>query len=167
MRPRLIPALLFLFLVFLYLGFVFGTAQQMPERAATHFGIHGEPDGWMSRSDYTAFMALMGTGLPAFIVVICFACRFFPAWMVNIPNRTYWLAPPRRAEACAGLLDHSLWLACLMICFFGALHYLTLVANRGMPVRMRSGLFFPVLGGFLLGLAVWVIALHRRFPRSG
>jgi uncharacterized membrane protein len=165
MKSRLIPTVLLVLLLIGYWAYVFGSAPLLPERVATHFGASGRPDGWMSRSGYLNFIAQMGVGLPLFIVGLIFLTRFVPASLVNMPNKEFWLASGRREEAQRVLLDRSLWLACLMVVFFGSLHYITIVANRSQPVRLPSQLFFPVLLVFLAGVIVWVIALYRRFPK--
>ncbi len=165
MTSRLVPTILLVLLLSGYLALVYGSAALLPERVATHFGLNGEPDGWMSQSAYLNFIAAMGVALPLFIVAISFLSRFFPVGFVNVPHKEFWLAPGQREESQEFLFDRSLWLACLMVAFFAALHYTTLVANRNVPVRLPAQFFFAVLGVFLLGIAVWVISLYRRFPR--
>ncbi|MCX6924350.1 MAG: DUF1648 domain-containing protein [Verrucomicrobia bacterium] len=162
---RLVPTVLLVLLLSGYLGLVLGSAPLLPERVATHFAANGQPDGWMSRSGYLNFIAGMGIGLPLFILAITFLSRFFPVSLVNVPHKEFWLAPGRREVAQEFLFDRSLWLACLMVLFFGALHYLTVVANRSEPVRLPSQLCFPVLLVFLAAIILWVIALYRRFPK--
>ncbi len=165
MTSRLVPTILLVLLLSGYLALVYGSAASLPDRVATHFGLNGEPNGWMSRSAYLNFIAAMGVALPLFIVAISFLSRFFPVGFVNVPHKEFWLAPARREETQEALFARSLWLACLIVLFFGALHYTTLVANRNVPVRLPAQLLFPVLGVFVIGIGVWVIALYRRFRR--
>lgn len=162
---RLVPTVLLVLLMSGYLAVVFSSASLLPERVATHFGANGQPDGWMSRSGYLNFIAGMGFGLPLFILAIIFLSRFFPASLVNVPHKDFWLAPGRKEVAQEILFDRSLWLAALMVCFFGALHYLTIMANRSEPVRLPSQLFFPVLALFLAGIIIWIISLYRSFRK--
>ena len=164
-RSRLIPIVVLLVLMSGYLALVFGSWIMLPERVATHFGANGQPDGWMSRSGYLTFTALMGIGLPIFILGIMFVSRFFPASLVNVPHKAYWVAPGRREVAQEVLFDRSIWLGCLMVVFFSAMHCITIMANRSDPVRLPPQLFFPVLGLFLAGILIWVIALYRVFRR--
>ena len=101
MRALRTPAVLLILLISGFLLFVNQTASMLPERLATHFGAGGQPNGWMSRSGYTTFISLFGVALPLFVIVICFLCRFLPAWTVNIPNREYWLSPERHSQTYA------------------------------------------------------------------
>src|SRR5262245_39910913 len=98
MISRFVPLAMLVLLTLGYFGFVFGSVVQLPEQVASHFGVTGEANGWMGRSEYLIFMAAMGVGMALFIIAICFLSRFFPAWMVNLPRREYWLAPGRRAQ---------------------------------------------------------------------
>ncbi len=165
MNSRFVPAALLAVLVTGYLAFVFGSTSLLPERVASHFGTNGEANGWMSRSGYLWFMAGMGLALPLFIIGISFLSKFLPISLVNVPHKAFWLAPGRRELSQAWLFDRSLWLGCLMIGFFAAIHYMTVLANRNVPARLPSQLFFPVLAVFLVSIGIWTIALYRRFPR--
>lgn len=48
---------------------------QLPERVATHFDLHGNPNGWMARPWAAAFMPVFALGLWA---IIRFAPRILP-----------------------------------------------------------------------------------------
>lgn len=164
---KMLRASVILFLL-LYLGFVLWvneTASSLPARVATHFGISGDPDGWMSRAGYTLFTSLFGLGLSAFTIGLGFVARFFPASKVNLPNRDYWLAPERRSVTNAYVLEHCLWLACLEVAFVGGMHYLILLANSRVPVHMSGGAFLAILGTFFAGLAVWIVSLVLCFRK--
>jgi len=61
------PALALLILLCLgFLLYVQQTEVLLPLRPATHFNAAGQPNGCMSRSGYTLFIAIFGAGLPAF-----------------------------------------------------------------------------------------------------
>ncbi len=157
------PVILFVLLYAGLLVYVNQTTSMLPDRVATHFGIDGQPNGWMTRSGYIAFISAFGLGLPAFTIIAAFLSRFLPSWMINIPNRDYWLAPERRPYTDAYVLRFCLWLACLEVGLVGGMHYLTVVANRTVPVRMPTGALVTVLAIFVAVLGVWSLALVRRF----
>jgi uncharacterized membrane protein len=165
MRSIRIPAVLFAFLCQMYLVFVFATAHLLPERVASHFDINGQPNGWMGRPGYLAFIAIMGVALPLFIVGLCYLSKFLPVGMINIPHRSYWLAPEHREQSLAYLFAHSMWIACLMVGFFGAMHFITVSANRSNPVHLQSGPFWVIMVLLLIGVLAWTLALYRRFRR--
>jgi hypothetical protein len=45
-------------------------AQNLPTRVATHFGLGGNPDGWMSRKSFALFGILFPPAMAVFIVVV-------------------------------------------------------------------------------------------------
>ena len=146
--------------------YIDATTGVLPERVATHFGGGGRPNGWMTRDGYRVFMLLFVTLLPLFMVLMAGGMpRLFPN-ATNIPNRHYWLASGRREEALRFLAAHACWLGCLMVVFILGIHVLLLQANHGTPVRLPERPFFMMLGGFAVGMAVWIVVLIRRFRRS-
>jgi uncharacterized membrane protein len=157
------PAILLVLLCLGFLLYVSQTSSALPERMATHFEIDGQPNGWMSRSDYVAFISMFGVGLPLFVVAVVVLCRFLPDWTVNIPHREYWLSPERRSQTYDFLLARSLWLACPVVGFVGGMHYLTVLANRSVPVHLPGNLLFMMLALFLAILGIWAVGLVRHF----
>jgi len=142
------------------------TTPSLMEPVATHFDGAGHANGWMSRRGYAIFMAAFGIGLPLLVLGLF---RITPAWFpkrVNIPNRSYWLSPERRAETLQFLNWHMAWLGNLMVLFVIAIHHLVLMANASRPPMLpRTPLFF-LMGCFLAGMAVWTALLWHRFRRS-
>ncbi len=156
--PTYILRLLYLCFV-IYLIF---SASQLPERVATHFGVNGQPDGWMSRSSHLLFMAMFGFAFPLFLVGIFYVIRFMPQGL-NIPDRDYWLAPEQRLETFDYLLRQGLWLACMAVCFVIGIHYLIIHANLQRQARLSTPMMLVVSGCFLFGVVVWVTSIIRHF----
>jgi serine/threonine-protein kinase len=169
MKKPALPAILLVLLCLVFLGSLFWSAQQLPERVATHFGFNGYPDRWSTRSSAIALMGGFGLGLPLLMVAFAFAVRFIPDNLFNMPNREYWLAPERRQATFAFFSRQMVWLACLLVCFMAGLNWLTIQANISTPVRMPTGLLFWILGGFLAALAIWIVTFLNRFrlPKPG
>jgi serine/threonine-protein kinase len=117
------PAIILALLYACFLSSWAWSASQLPERVATHFNGSGEPNGWMSRSANQMSMLIFGLVFPLFVVVFCFAARFLPAGLINLPDKDYWLAPERRGETFNYLVGHSLWFSRLAVCFVIGLQY--------------------------------------------
>lgn len=160
-----LPIALFWLLVALFTGHVASSIESFPDPIATHFGGSGVANGWMPRATYLRFILILGLGMPFFVVGIHQIIASYAGDQFNIPNRAYWLAPQRRAESLAFVVRHGWWLACIMSMFMTAVHALLLVANRASPPRLPSPSFALLVGGFLVGLAVWTLVLHRRFRK--
>ena len=165
MKTSRTPILILGLLYVVFLGYLAHSVPQLPQRVATHFDAGGQADGWMDRASYVRFTAVFGFVFPLSVVGICYAIRFFPNGTINLPQRDYWLAPERRAETMAYLVRHSLWFACLALGLVLGVHVATIHANRQQPPQLSGQWMFAVLGGFLLGTAVWIVGLVRRFRR--
>lgn len=159
------PVLILGLLYVVFLGYVTLSVSQLPGRVATHFDARGQADDWMDRASYVQFTVVFGFVFPLIVVGICYAIRFFPNNLINLPHRDYWLAPERRAETMTDVFRHSLWFACLTLGFVLGMHVLTIQANRQQPPQLSGLLTLAVVGGFLLGMAVWSVGLIRRFRR--
>jgi len=149
-------------------GYVALSYGDLPAKVATHFGIDGQPNGWMSRNGIVAFTVSLGIFLPAFIVWRMATTGRIPVSFVKLPNRDYWLALERRKATLAILFQHSLWLACMCVLFFTGVHWLIVQANppHG-QIHLSLIDLALVTGGFLLGTGVWVIFLRRKFFKIG
>jgi uncharacterized membrane protein len=147
----------------LFLASLAYAAAQLPEPVASHFGVSGQANGWMSRSAYLMFMAAVGFGLPLFITALSVTTRFVPDALVNLPHKDYWLAPERRAATFGYLGRHSLWLAAMMVVFLTGLNLLTVLANRPPSPHLSNTLVWALAGAFLAGTALWAVALYRHF----
>jgi serine/threonine-protein kinase len=160
------PALIALLALFAVLsGVVAATYPMLPGRVATHFSAGGEPDGWSSRPAYAA--SLLGGA--AVTAALCagpiYLARFLDASAINIPNREYWLAPERRAEADRRMLAFGLWLAALTVALFIGLHALTVLANRREPARLPMADGLGLMAAYLLGVGFLCVGLCTWFWR--
>jgi uncharacterized membrane protein len=166
MKTLRAPVIILALLYVCFVASVFLSAPQLPERVATHFGGSGQPNGWMSRSSHLLFTGIFGFAFPLFAVAIGFLLRFAPGYTFNIPRRDYWLAPERRSETNAYLLRHSLWFACMAVCFVFGVHLLIVQANSQTQVQLSTPLILGLAGSFIAGIAVWVISMIRHFMRA-
>src|SRR6478736_3772473 len=130
MKPSRWAIILLLALYAVFAGSLIYAAGELPQRVATHFDFQGNPNGWMSKQADLLFMGALGVGLPLFLIGVCYATRFLPAGMVNIPNREYWLAPERRAQTSAYVGAQSIWLGCVTVAFMTVVHLLVVFANQ-------------------------------------
>ncbi len=164
MNRMLLPlALLLLALVAMAASLVWAS-QQLPPQVASHFDARCAADNWMSRESHLMLMALVGLGMPLFLVGVFYSIRFFPVNLVNLPHRDYWLSAKQHAATCADLLTFGLWFAIFETLFFLGIHILVVQANLAQPARLSSAVWM-LFAGFLVLLVGWLIALYRRFRR--
>lgn len=140
---------------------------QLPERVATHFGIDGKPNDWMSRSASTIVFLVLQSGVPIFLLGMTSLAFRMPTSMLNIPNREYWLQPERRSATIAHMSSMMTWIAVLTSLFMTIIGHLTFMANKT-GNGLNLPLFFSALVIFLI--AIFTIAgrsmWHFRMPRQ-
>ena len=144
-------------------AFILLTTPGLPGRVGTHFGPGGGADGWMTRDGYRLYMlAFVVLFVPFIVAMVGVLPRLFPR-AVNLPDREYWLAPERRETTFAFLTSHACGFGVLTLALLAGVHWLLLDANRASPPHLATVPFVALLGTFLALLAVWMIALFRRF----
>jgi len=146
-----------------FFGYLAFSVSYLPERVATHFDGNGQPNGWMSISSHLLFMAVFGLAFPLFVPAISFVSRFFPDRFQNIPHRDYWFSPSRRIETLAYLFRHSLWFACIALCFVMGVHFSIIHANHLPQAHLSILLILALAGCFLAGTAFWGVIMFRHF----
>jgi hypothetical protein len=155
----------FILLLVALAAFVVVTSQALPPVVASHFGVGGSPNGFMSRGTYTVIMLVLVVVPPSLLV-------FLPSSMVrkggarlNIPNREYWLAPERREATAAYVSNQSRLFAAAVALFLAYTHWLVVRANAAVPVALPQAPFYAGLGTFLVIVLLWVLALYAHFGR--
>jgi hypothetical protein len=141
---------------------LFHSADRLRQNVASHFGINGSANGWMSRGWYLVFTALFPLLLAGILAGVGAWIKTIPSKFVNIPNRDYWLAPERRDFLSRMLIRRLMWLASLITLLTAGLHALTLAANRVNPPLLDNGRLMVVVIGFLILLFLWIVSLLMR-----
>ena len=166
MKKLLLPVALLFMCYAVFFGYIAATYGSLPPRVASHFGIDGRANGWMSREGLLEFILGFGILVPAFVVESMSIVGWLPVSFVNLPNRDYWLAPERRRETSAVMLQYSFWLASLCVLLMTGLQFLVVKANtiyHGAHTDGAETLW--LLGGFLAGMVIWIVVFKRRFRR--
>jgi uncharacterized membrane protein len=150
----------------LFVYSVLEMAPLLPERVATHFGLHGEANGWMTAGDHVRVLLGSGLGLAGFLIALCHGLRFLPPRLVNLPDPEYWRLPTHYPEACQIVAHWSWHLASLQLLFLGTLNYVLVAANQLSPPRLSTAAIVLPVGIFLTGLSVLVWVLFRTLRRA-
>ncbi len=147
-------------------AFVSATVGRLPARIATHFGANGVANGWMTRSEHTAAVLILGFGAPLFILLVMIITRLLGDWAYHLPHRDYWLAPERREETKDFILRRGVWLGCLLVLFTAGIHWLIIDANAHPPIAMPGSRVALVIVPFLACVAVWGGSMILHFVRK-
>jgi len=145
--------------------FVALTSAFLPVVVASHFGASGAANGFVPRSSYVGFMTAIVVLVPCLVALTGPLARHLPASLINLPHRSYWLAPERRQATAAELGRLSLFPACLIAVFLCLVHWQVVQAN-GSPSNSLAPLPFWVgVACFVIAVVAWVVRLHLRFGR--
>jgi len=169
MLTRTLPVLLIVAALILTMGLAIYFAPQLPNRVASHFGMDGKPNGFMSKNAFLIFMVGLQFALPAFLMGIGFLIGKLPSSMVNIPHREYWLDAERKMETLSWLRGMLNWITACTTIFMALIFYLVIQANRLAEVQLPTLSFTLLMVAYLVGLLGLVvrITIHfRRIPTS-
>ena len=154
----------FIVLLLFAVLYVTATASQLPPTVASHFNAAGHPNAFMSRSGYTRFILCFAVGFPIVMVAILTAV-YSRATEMKLPNREYWLAPPRIGRTRAFLVAHGVWFGSLLVTLGCFVHWQELSANRLLPPHLSGAAFAAGLIAFLAATVVWLAVLMFAFRR--
>jgi hypothetical protein len=146
-------------------AYVFMTSAGMPDVAATHFNVQGEPNAMSSRAGYRGFMAILILGIPLLIAGLPIAVSRRWPQLLNIPHPEHWLARERIEDTMSSLRTRMAVVAVATIVLQCFVHRLVLGANAADSPELdqRSLLIgLSLFGAFMLG---WIISLWRRFRK--
>ncbi len=138
---------------------------QLPEVMALHFNARGAPNGWQTKSAFFSVLigvsvlaAVVGFGVPRLITLL-------PPEFINLPNKSYWLAPERRAETMDFLNGYFAWFGCALFAVILITINFALQANFHPERRPDATPMWYVLAGFLSFVIVSSIRMVSKFLR--
>jgi phosphate/sulfate permease len=143
--------------------FVVMTSHSLPIVVASHFGPGGTANGFMPHKTYVRFTLAFVVLMPLLLNLVAAAVARLPEKLVNIPNRQYWLAPERRAQAVEMLRGRMQLFAAMLVAFLCYVHWLVVRANAQLPPVLDNKQFVTGLAVFLFALVVWIVSLRRKF----
>ena len=169
MITRTLPVLLIIAALVLTVILAIVFSPQLPNRIASHFGIDGKPDGFMSKSGFLISMVGLQFGLAIFLTGIGWITAKLPKSMINIPHREYWLHADRAAETLSWLQGVMNWITASTTLFMALIFYLVIRANMLGEVKLPTLGFTLIMVIYLIAILILVvrITLHfRRIPAS-
>lgn len=164
MNSRL-PKLVFVLLV-LYAAVHFASVYpQLPAVVASHFNERGAPNGYQPKQAFFGVLIIVSV----VVVVIGFAIpkiiSVLPLQMINLPNKSYWLAPERAAETIEFLESIFAWFACALFLFNILVFDYAIQINLNPQHPPNPVRFWYVLAGFLVFVIAWTVRMLTKFLR--
>lgn len=158
-----IPKFLYGVLLIVHVTLIALTLEKLPDPFATHFNTANEPDRWLSHKQYWVVQALISVITPALLVILLSLSNRLPSYLVNLPNKDYWLHPDRQAETQQKIIRFGWWMACIIIAFCAGMHYNLVVANQSETPTLHGRLLLITVGLFIFAVVFWLKQLHRVF----
>jgi uncharacterized membrane protein len=149
------------FLVVCFIGQSLYYYPNLPEKMASHFNAFGEPDGWMSKSGFMIFEAVILFLIIAEFTLLPTLMEKMPASLINIPNKDYWLAEERRGQTFTIFRHYFEWFGIALLGLFIGINEFIFRANLGK--QNLSNWTWIILLAFLLFVGIWVVKLMREF----
>jgi hypothetical protein len=163
-KPKFEPTLPRLWvLLFGAAAFVLISGSGLPPVVASHFGIGGAVDGFMSRNAYLGFILIGTVIIPLLIVLPQRIVQTLPPRLISLPNRDYWLAPERIESTLEYFRNHAVWFAALFIALVCFVHWEVVQANSRSPARLVAAQFITGLALYVVSVFVWIGAMIRHF----
>lgn len=137
----------------------------LPEPVATHFGMGGRPNGWMSQRGLILFELVLVALITLSIAGTDQLIRRLPLRLLNLPHKEYWFAPDRREATLRRLSGLTLWTLAWSLVLVIAVNHLLILAHRaeGGP-RLSEATFLAVVGVWVLGLLALMWRMYRLMP---
>lgn len=102
---------------------------RLPETVAAHYDSLGQPDGWTSKATYATVLAVIYLLVAGLFLAVWTTMRRFPAHLISVPNRDYWMMPARQDYTRAALARNMLWLGWASLMLLAVITDLTFRAN--------------------------------------
>jgi uncharacterized membrane protein len=132
-----------------------------PGVVPSHFDAAGRPNAWSPRNEFFALQVAVILGTAALLIGIPWLLKFTPASLINLPNKSYWLAPGRREETMDRLASYFDVFASATVLLLMVVFELASRASRG--GGLTPNFFLPALVSYLVFSVVWTVALIRTF----
>jgi len=162
--PRL-PKLVYFLLLALGLLQWARSYSRLPPVMAAHFAANGAPNGFQPKELFFVLMLFI-VGVSAFVAFVTpILLSSKPPDRINLPNKSYWLAPEHRQETFRFFRTQMAWFGCaiLFILLYGT--SLAINANLNTDHRFDSISMFYVMVVFGIFTLVWVIQFVLHFNK--
>jgi len=151
------------FLLFGLIGQLLYYYPNLPEKMVSHFNGQGEPDGWMLKQNFFILELVILLILITEFMLRPLIIAKIPDSLINLPNKTYWLAGERREETFSVIGEYFEWFSVGLFGLFIAVNETVFRANlAGQPLRNSVWI---ILGIFLLFVVIWFIKFILRFRK--
>ena len=140
---------------------------RLPPQVAVHIGSSGTVDRWEEKADFVDGTSRAWVTVPAIFAGIgllaVLSVRYLPYQLVNVPNKDYWLASPRRRwEAAMVVLNFFLWVVAAGVALGVGITQAMIQAT----FTGKESITLAVVAGFIVFLVARIALLLIRLSRG-
>jgi uncharacterized membrane protein len=148
--------------------FALATKANLPERYPVHFDIAGRPDRWATGPAEWFVLPIAATFVGLILAVLGLAADRIPPRMVNVPDRSRFLAlPPADQRRVLGVVaGFSATLGVGVEALLAGLQYLVYRAVSGATQGLDPAVMGTCIGGFVVFALVGSLRLRGRVRRA-
>lgn len=157
-----LPRIILLCLVGIFVAQIGYYYLNLPETVASHFDAAGNPNGWMTKGVFVIFELFLLLFVVGQFMFVPRMIEKMPDSLINLPNKTYWLAKERRAETFAVIRNYFEWFSVALLILFIAVNQLVFRANMNHE-NLSDKQAWVIIAVFLIFVVVWLIKLVRHF----
>ncbi len=89
--------------------------------------------------------------------------RRLPESLMNLPNKSYWLAPERKAQTMDRLMGQLLFVGAMALLLMDCVLYLSFTANFSARPFLQQELLWGIIAVFFAASIGWTVFLLRSF----
>ena len=135
----------------------------LPLRVASHFDFQGNAIGWTSKSNFITTMAFVIALIVGVFLAIPVLLAKLPE-SINLPNKTYWLAPERKETTILVLGNYIIWMGTLTTLLL--VMVLNIICNANINHSAQLGMSVMImLAVYMVILFTFITFMIRRFVR--
>jgi uncharacterized membrane protein len=139
---------------------------RLPAVVVSHFGAGGLPNGWMPKNVFLGVYISLLCGMAALFSVLPIIITKTPDYLINLPNREFWLAPERRAQSLGFIASTMRIFGVATLCFLMITFQFAIMANLEPRARLSLHRFMAALIPYIGFAVVFVAAMFRRFGKK-
>lgn len=122
----------------------------LPDQIASHFNWQGQPDHWSSKR----VVLFTHIGLILFFALMFQSIGWLtfkiPERFINLPHKSYWLAPERKRQTLNSIATFFIWIGNVNVLFF------MVIFNLGYQTNLTSN---PKTANFWFALIIYLLAI--------
>ncbi len=134
---------------------------KLPQTIASHYGLNGKADGWMSKEWFVVFQISLSLFFFALFTLISYFIPRFNNSLINLPNKDYWLTGNRREESLSKISTLLYLIGSSVNIFFVLIFMEVYSANMDKTYKIGSAVWFYLV--FFISLTGILVIKHIQY----